>query len=121
MERLTSRNERGDLLLCGEYVYGNNQNVYNAISLLEEYEDLKEQDILIKLPCKVGSTVYIANYDTHTITEGEVWKIGIHKAAIMLHIYIGNRIEEVINMNNFGKTAFLTRAEAERALKEVEK
>ena len=38
MERYTGRNEKGDLTLCGEQVYGNNQNVYNAISLLEEYE-----------------------------------------------------------------------------------
>ncbi len=39
MNRLTGRNEKGDLLLCGEYVYGNNQDVYNGISLLEEYEN----------------------------------------------------------------------------------
>lgn len=39
MERYTSRNESGDLMLCGEQVYGNNQSVYNALSELEEYED----------------------------------------------------------------------------------
>ena len=39
MERYTSRNKQGDLMLCGEQVYGNNQNVYNALSELEEYED----------------------------------------------------------------------------------
>ena len=38
MERYTGRNEKGDLLFCGKQVYGNNQNVYNAISLLEDYE-----------------------------------------------------------------------------------
>lgn len=38
MERYTGRNEKGDLTLCGKQVYGNNPNVYNAISLLEDYE-----------------------------------------------------------------------------------
>lgn len=38
MERCTGRNEKGDLTLCGKQVYGNNPNVYNAISLLEDYE-----------------------------------------------------------------------------------
>lgn len=38
MERYTGRNEKGDLVLCGEQVYGNNQNIYNAISELENYE-----------------------------------------------------------------------------------
>ena len=38
MERFTGRNESGDLTLCGEQVYGNNQNVYNALSELEQYE-----------------------------------------------------------------------------------
>lgn len=39
MERLTGRNEAGDLLLCGRTVYGNDEDVYNAVSLLDEYED----------------------------------------------------------------------------------
>lgn len=39
MERYTDRNERGDLLLCGNEVYGNNQDAYNAITQLEDYED----------------------------------------------------------------------------------
>jgi hypothetical protein len=37
MERYTSRNEKGELLLNGNEVFGSNQ--YNAIEQLENYED----------------------------------------------------------------------------------
>ena len=87
MNRLTKRNENGDLLLCGKEVYGNNSDIYNSISLLEEYEDtglapeeiiriikggvpewidkyleyrkLEAEGLLIKLPCNVGEVVYL--------------------------------------------------------------
>ena len=39
MERYTGRDEQGNLTLCGEQVYGNDQNAYNALSELEDYED----------------------------------------------------------------------------------
>ena len=58
MERLTSRDSKGNLCLCNKEVYGNNQDIYNAIAVLEEYEDLEEQGLMLKLPCKVGDTVY---------------------------------------------------------------
>ena len=157
MERLTSRNERGNVYYprcfeepcngggsseqCDECEYsremGGKLAAYEDLGLepeeIQEYLnrhdfkelhdhitellELEEQGRLVKLPCKTGDTVYIANYDTHTITEGEVWKIGIHRAAIMLNIYIGNCIEKVISVSNFGKTVFLSREEAETALK----
>lgn len=39
MDRFTGRNDAGDLLLFGNIAYGNNQDVYDAVSRLEEYED----------------------------------------------------------------------------------
>ena len=39
MERLTSRDSKGNLCLCNKEVYGNNQDIYNAIAVLEDYED----------------------------------------------------------------------------------
>ena len=57
MERLTGRNEKGDLLLMGDEVYAG--EFYEAVSALEEYEDAEEQGRLVRLPCKVGDTVYL--------------------------------------------------------------
>lgn len=39
MERLTSRDSKGNLCLCNKEVYGNNQDIYNAIAVLEDYEN----------------------------------------------------------------------------------
>lgn len=68
---------------------------------LKKYEDLEEQGRLIKLPCKVGDTVYLIK-DSETIVERE---------ADMM--FIGVLWEE------FGKEWFPTRDEAEAKLKEL--
>ena len=70
MERLTEKQSSGfDLkAMNGEYCnrYCEQQRVetcnecviYHAIQKLAEYEDLEEQSLLLRLPCKVGDTVY---------------------------------------------------------------
>lgn len=68
---------------------------------LKDYEDLEEQGRLIKLPCKVGDTVYLIK-NSETIVE--------RKADMM---FIGILWEE------FGKEWFPTRDEAEAKLKEL--
>ena len=121
MERLTERTADGILVKenHGEnglrtfyQCFGENPNDkytncdegYCAIEKLAAYEDAEEQGLLLRLPCKVGDTVY--------------------------HI-AGRRILEVENVNlfflllsvaegRFGKTVFLTCDEAEAKLKEME-
>lgn len=61
MERLTKTYSDGthgasDSLPCGENSY-DYKNL--LIERLGKYEDLEEQGRLIKLPCKVGDTVYV--------------------------------------------------------------
>lgn len=71
MERLTKReddsityNEKRELE-CGEYCdscsqgAGNCKTVENMIKKLATYEDLEEQGLLVRLPCKAGDIVYI--------------------------------------------------------------
>ena len=98
MERLTnSEKEIPTLVNNAEYWL----QVYFK---LKDIEDLDEQGLLLRLPCKVGSTVY--------------------------HI-VNKRILEVENVDlfflclcvaecRFGKSVFLTQEEAERKLKEIE-
>lgn len=103
MERLTKTYSDGthgasDSLPCGENSY-DYKNL--LIEKLGKYEDLEEQGRIIKLPCKVGDTVYFIK-DSETIVERE---------ADM--IFIGVFWEE------FGKKWFPTREEAEAKLKEL--
>ncbi len=83
---------------CGE-------NSYDYKNLLLEklggYEDLEEQGRLIKLPCKVGDTVYLIK-SNETILE---------RVADMM--FLGVLWEE------FGKEWFLAKSEAEAKLKEL--
>ena len=141
MERLTERTE------CG--IVGNNKKVTNyplykvaeydeldhgitgqCFEKLAEYEDLEEQGLLLRLPCKVGSTLYrVYKKPTKCTAYGEykddyacqgcekecdssyVWAIYKYKADIKTIVCLSDEI---------GKTVFLTQAEAEQKLKEME-
>ena len=82
--------------------YTNCDGGYCAIEKLAAYEDAEEQGLLLRLPCKVGDTVYLVKND------GKI----VARVADMM--FIGVLWEE------FGKTVFLTRTEAEAKLKEME-
>ena len=81
--------------------YWEHRQVAEYLRKLKDYEDLEEQGRLIKLPCKVGDTVYLIK-NSETIVE--------RKADMM---FIGVLWEE------FGKEWFPTRDEAEAKLKEL--
>ena len=95
------------------------------IDELLRYRDLKEQGRLIELPCAVGDTVWVV---TKVFNGKEIINsIGSRK----IDGFIGNRFnpsfmisKEPYRLNfvpsEFGKTVFLTREEAETALKGVE-
>lgn len=84
----------------------------NAIAnVLAEYEDLEEQGKLLKLPCAAGDTVYTAC--SWGIESGVVGSIEIISDRIFVNNTRGQMIGEARNI-------FLTREEAEAALKELE-
>ena len=90
---------------------------------LAEYEDLEEQGLLLKLPCKVGDTVYsitrdfISEYNIRNFIcydNGNIffdWKCvkGIYLNIKGFHI------------DHIGKTVFLTKEAAEKELERLEK
>lgn len=61
-------------------------------------------------PCKVGDTVYWL--DNEKVKQGEVFEISIHSDGILVHTDIQFCLEV--------EDVFLTREEAEKALKERE-
>ena len=92
--------------------------------LFEEYADLEEQGLLLRLPCKVGDTVY-APLPNNEISIWKVRTIDIGGSYIdFLLVYAGDDEEFIGNrfllpINDFGEIVFLTREEAEAKLKEM--
>ncbi len=98
---------------------------------LKEYEDLEEQGLLLKLPCKVGDTVYFISEKTERrgrkkvatefIDEGAVDNITIGSIMMpRITVCNGENTWDMFNAADFGKIIFLTPEAAEEALKEVE-
>lgn len=101
-----------------------------------EWKDLEEQGLLLRLPCKVGDTVYFVDrkYDRKNnqfvpfVHNGYVKTIKFSLRPTKVTIEYediddrcGRCKGKDIHVSNIGKTVFLTRAEAEKALAEMEK
>lgn len=99
-----------------------------------EYKKLEEQGLLLRLPCKVGDTVYIVGTKCFADEEpNEEWceshdccECVYDREMVVFEKYVNSWIlkELVFENNDFyqmGKTVFLTKEEAEQALAEVEK
>ena len=78
-------------------------------------------DEWVKLPCKVGDTLYEPT-DRGTISEYEVLAVRVELFSTFVEWKIKEgivwRYVHEINSNEIGRTVFLTREEAERALKD---
>lgn len=84
---------------------------------LKEYRDLEEQGLLLKLPCKVGDTLYFVSRNK-IIEELIVLKITYQDKFIITFRDESNDIGNV-SEKYIGKTVFLTKEEAEEKLKEL--
>ena len=85
---------------------------------LEELAEADKDGRVVVLPCKVGQRVFaLLDTDKH-ISECEVKQIGMgNKIGFIGLEPIGARGREYgVALNGFGKTVFLTREEAEKAL-----
>ena len=97
----------------------------NDTSRIERAHNLHVADKegrVIVLPCKVGHRVFaLLDTDKH-ISECEVKQIGLGNEIGFVGLEpIGARGREYgVSLNGFGKTVFLTREEAEKALAEME-
>lgn len=89
-----------------------------GIDRLRELVEADKDGRLVVLPCKVGQRVFaLLDTDKH-ISECEVKRIGMgNKIGFIGLEPIGARGREYgVALNGFGKTIFLTREEAEKAL-----
>lgn len=132
MERLTKTYSDGthgasDSLPCGENSYGYKNLL---IEKLGKYEDLEEQDRLVKLPCRIGDIVYAIpskrNYrlnelfgakDLNAVCRQVVDHIEFNSYGYLVSTNKGMTVHK---QEEFGETWFLTKSKAEQRLKEME-
>ena len=92
---------------------------------LKNYEDLEEQGLLLKLPCKIGDTVYqlINSHIYEYKVIGICFDIFQNKWMYEVAYQIGLEwFKTMCDFDAFGKskTVFLTREEAEKASERLE-
>jgi hypothetical protein len=140
MERLTGRTKYGEVYMtacdkscpCADKTEcnGDCDETWKVIEKLADYEDLEEQGLLVKLPCKVGDDVYIITAPFNiTMDEDDFGKEKeVYKAKFVSYTYYANKetqcrfevdnkfIGAYLRIKDFGKTVFFTKSEAEQAL-----
>ena len=101
MKRLTEWKD--DKKLLAKTKFDGDFGSANILIALAEYEDLEEQGLLLKLPCKVGDTVY-------HVVQGRIVEVSNVDLFFLLLSVAENR---------FNNSVFLTKSEAEQKLKEI--
>ena len=107
-----------------------------CVKKLAEYETAEEEGRLVVLPCSVGDTVWVTthpfnvfdDFDFYTEAQDEIYEsyissITFYENSNQYRIHAKETrqfIKAYFMESDFGKTVFLTREEAEKALKEME-
>lgn len=112
MSRLTNRGTNGEIWITDNDETRRLGRKESAYKKLAEYEDLEEQGLLFRLPCKVRTTVFWV-YDCRMIREIIVYGYRIEHDKLVMLDYSGIRFGTV------GVDVFLTREEAEEALAQM--
>ena len=110
-------------------VYFEGEKEYDAMNAFADYEDLEEQGLLMRLPCKVGDTVWElclcddGNYKIFPMVVKTISKYGalrqVKKDITIWNIYAESDYTYMYkSFADFGKTVFSTKEEAEKKLEE---
>ena len=136
MERLTRRSANGTGVYAtpsGEPVKWEN-NRHNVLQKLADYEDLEEQGLLLRLPCKNWMDIVFGKQETffgidESYIENPIREITVDSAdrftwydgwkTLVLNGADENGLDWEFPPEDIGKTVFLTKSEAEAKLKEL--
>lgn len=125
MKRFT---ERYDIAPDGESdVWVKQHDYISAARKLCDYEDLEEQGLLMRLPCKVGDTVYRVNAGAKQpiipMTVSEIHFLCYKNERAVRFDTIGKEDmgESCYRLEDIGRIVFLTHEEAEKKLEEMKK
>ena len=128
MERLTERerNVDGTGVAREEITDGLLKPFADKIlTKLADYEDLEEQGLLVRLPCKVGDTVYRVNAGAKQpiipMTVSEIHFLCYKNERAVRFDAIGKEDmgESCYRLEDIGRIVFLTHEEADRKLEEI--
>ena len=89
---------------------------------LRELAVADQEGRVVVLPCKVGDTVFaLLDNKSKYVSECEVKRIGLgDNIGFATIVPVGHGQEYGVSLRGFGKTFFLTREEAEKALQGME-
>ena len=94
----------------------NSEYWLQAYFKLKDYEDLEEQGALMRLPCKIGASVYMVAQDcggdTLDCMRGDC------EGCPYLYSFVEENSFDSYMCDDIGKTVFLTKEEAEEKLRE---
>ena len=113
------------------------KDVAELLEELKSYKDLEEQGLLVRLPCKVGDTVWVVTspinvfgYDEYDgdaeyeVYESFLSSVSYYASGEQFRIYAkvtNSFIVAYFRECDFGESLFLTREEAEKKLEELKK
>lgn len=136
MERLTQKSDKmiwfKDQGLKIEPCEMNSHHCRMILEKLADYEDLEEQGLLVRLPCKVGDMLwynilgYTESYEIKAFSYGycDGYIEAGEEIGDEIIFYCENHTGSIIGsfpMSGIGKIVFLTREEAEKKLEEMKK
>lgn len=128
--------EKNTIILPNSFISSNDcadkyGQVAKWLEELKSYKDLEEQGLLVRLPCKVGDTVwdndfgYPESYEIKAFSYGYCDSyvepdIGIEDEIIFYYENSDGSITGAFPISEIGKTVFLTREETEKKLEEMQ-
>jgi hypothetical protein len=98
-----------DLNIDKDILINQVQEIKRLNDILREYKELEEQGLLLKLPCKVGTTVWAIEKED----------IGLGWNSEYVYCIKQEKFNATM-VGFFGKDIFLTKEEAEQELKRME-
>jgi hypothetical protein len=100
-----------------ELIKQSSQYICEQNSLIEKIADYLLANGVIVIPCKVGTEVYLSDYINthHRVKE---YKFLGNKIAVVIECWEWQRTCTRM-LDEFGKSIFLTKEEAEKKLKEL--
>ena len=115
---------------CNVAVIKDKSKLSESMAKLALYEDAEEQGLLLRLPCKVGDVVYRTNKGERNpiipLVVTEIRYKALRSGKVAVKLMCSDDVMTKTNgclvyyLEEIGKKIWLTKAEAEEALKKME-
>jgi len=134
--------EKHTIIIPNSFISSNDcaekyEQVANWLEELKSYKEAEEQGLLVRLPCKIGDTVWVVTspinvfgYDEYDgdaeyeVYESFLSSVSYYASGEQFRIYAkvtNSFIVAYFRECDFGESIFLTREEADKKLEEMKK